>query len=88
LKLVQQEKANPQCRLADYWAGILAGEGEIDLGSEEIKFLLVPKSKHPRTRLMTKLRGSDTGDGIMDYGDGLRGRLRGRPLNYNFLYFL
>jgi hypothetical protein len=60
LKLVQQEKANPQGRLADHRVGILAGEGKIDLGSEEVNFSLLPKSKHPSMRLATKLRVSDT----------------------------
>jgi hypothetical protein len=41
-------------------AGILNGEGKIDLGTEQINFLLVPKSTHPDLSLATKLRVSGT----------------------------
>jgi len=44
-------------------AGILSGEGEINLGTEQINFLLVPEPKHPSLSLSTKLRVSGT---IMD----------------------
>jgi len=44
-------------------AGILAGEGEINLDTEQINFLLVPKSDHPELSLATKLRVSGT---VMD----------------------
>jgi uncharacterized protein involved in outer membrane biogenesis len=44
-------------------AGILSGEGEINLGTEQIIFLLVPKPKHPSLSLSTKLRVSGT---VMD----------------------
>jgi len=41
-------------------AGILAGEGKINLGTEQINFLLVPKPAHPDLSLATKLRVSGT----------------------------
>ncbi|MGW8186980.1 MAG: hypothetical protein ACWGNK_06930, partial [Desulfobacterales bacterium] len=42
-------------------AGILFGEGEINLGTERVDFLLVPKPKHPGLlELSTKLRVSGT----------------------------
>jgi uncharacterized protein involved in outer membrane biogenesis len=41
-------------------AGILSGEGEINLGTEQINFLLVPRPKHSGLSLSTKLRVSDT----------------------------
>jgi uncharacterized protein involved in outer membrane biogenesis len=41
-------------------AGILDGEGKIDLGTEQINFLLVPKPEHPDLSLATKLRVSGT----------------------------
>jgi uncharacterized protein involved in outer membrane biogenesis len=44
-------------------AGIVAGEGEINLGTEQISFLLAPQSAHPSLSLSTKLRVSGT---IMD----------------------
>jgi uncharacterized protein involved in outer membrane biogenesis len=37
-------------------AGILAGEGEINLDTEQINFLLVPELDHPSLSLSTKLR--------------------------------
>jgi hypothetical protein len=37
-------------------AGIITGEGDINLGTEEIDFLLVPKSKHPELRVVPKLK--------------------------------
>jgi uncharacterized protein involved in outer membrane biogenesis len=39
-------------------AGILAGEGNINLGTEKINFLLVPKPAHPDVSLLTNLRVS------------------------------
>jgi uncharacterized protein involved in outer membrane biogenesis len=44
-------------------AGILSGGGEINLGTEQINFLLVPKPEHPSLSLSTKLRVSGT---VMD----------------------
>ena len=44
-------------------AGILAGGGEINLGTEQINFLLVPKPEHPSLSLSTNLRVSGT---VMD----------------------
>ena len=45
----------------DTQIGILTGEGEINLGTEKIDFLLVPKPKHPGLlELSTKLRVSGT----------------------------
>jgi hypothetical protein len=44
-------------------AGILTGEGEINLGTEKINFLLVPKPTHPDLSLATKLRVSGS---VMD----------------------
>jgi uncharacterized protein involved in outer membrane biogenesis len=44
----------------DTQAGILTGEGEINLGTEKINFLLVPKPEHPSLNLSTKLRISGT----------------------------
>ena len=40
--------------------GIIAGAGTIDLGTEKIDFLLVPRSKHPELRLRPKLKVSGT----------------------------
>ncbi len=40
--------------------GIIAGAGTIELGTEKINFLLVPKSKHPELRLRPKLKVSGT----------------------------
>jgi uncharacterized protein involved in outer membrane biogenesis len=41
-------------------AGILTGEGKINLGTEQVNFLLVPKPAHPSLSLTTKLRVSGT----------------------------
>ncbi len=40
----------------DTQAGILAGEGEINLDTEQINFLLAPKSAHPSLSFSTNLR--------------------------------
>ena len=40
----------------DTEAGILTGEGQINLSSEEVNFLLVPKPNYPSLSLSTKLR--------------------------------
>jgi uncharacterized protein involved in outer membrane biogenesis len=55
--------AESQAFVFDTEAGILTGEGQINLGTEEINFLLVPKSKYPSLSLSTKLRVTGT---IMD----------------------
>jgi len=44
----------------DTQAGILAGEGEINLDTEQINFLLVPKPAHPSLSFSTNLRVSGT----------------------------
>jgi uncharacterized protein involved in outer membrane biogenesis len=52
--------AASQAFVFDTRAGILTGEGEINLGTEKINFLLVPKPEHPDLSLTTKLRVSGT----------------------------
>ena len=47
----------------DTQAGVLAGEGKINLDSEKINFLLVPKPAHPDLGILTNLRVSGS---IMD----------------------
>ena len=45
----------------DTRAGILAGEGEVNLGTEQVDYLLVPKPRHPGLlEFSTKLRVSGT----------------------------
>jgi uncharacterized protein involved in outer membrane biogenesis len=44
----------------DTRAGILSGQGEINLDTEQINFLLVPKPKYPGLSLSTKLRVNGT----------------------------
>ena len=41
-------------------AGLLSGQGEIDLGSEKIDYLLMPTPNHPDLSYMTNLRVSGT----------------------------
>ena len=49
--------AASQAFVFDTRAGILTGEGEINLGTEKVDFLLVPKPKHPGLiEFSTKLR--------------------------------
>jgi uncharacterized protein involved in outer membrane biogenesis len=60
---VRQGIATSQAFVFDTRAGILAGEGEINLDSEKIKFLLVPEPKHPGLSFATKLRVGGT---VMD----------------------
>ncbi len=49
--------AASQAFVFDTRAGILTGEGEINLGNEKVDFLLVPKPKHPGLiEFSTKLR--------------------------------
>jgi hypothetical protein len=53
--------ADSQAFVFDTRAGILTGEGEINLGTERVDFLLVPKPKDPGLlELSTKLRVSGT----------------------------
>ena len=48
--------AESQAFVFDTEAGILTGEGQINLSSEEVNFLLVPKPNYPSLSLSTKLR--------------------------------
>ena len=41
-------------------AGMIDGEGEINLDNEDINFLQVPKSTHPSLRFVSKLKVSGT----------------------------
>ncbi|MEJ2474861.1 MAG: AsmA-like C-terminal region-containing protein [Desulfobacterales bacterium] len=53
--------AASQAFVFDTRAGILTGEGEINLGNEKVDFLLVPKPKHPGLiEFSTKLRVGGT----------------------------
>ena len=60
---IKQGIATSQAFVFNTRAGILAGEGEINLGTEQVNFLLVPKPAHPELSLSTKLRVSGT---VMD----------------------
>jgi uncharacterized protein involved in outer membrane biogenesis len=54
---IESGVAASQAFVFDTRAGILFGEGEINLGTEKVDFLLVPKPSHPSlTMLATKLR--------------------------------
>jgi uncharacterized protein involved in outer membrane biogenesis len=55
--------AESQAFVFDTEAGVLAGEGQINLGTEKVNFLLVPEPKYPSLSLSTKLRVGGT---IMD----------------------
>jgi uncharacterized protein involved in outer membrane biogenesis len=55
--------ADSQAFVFDTEAGVLTGEGQINLGTEKVNFLLGVKSKHPSLSLSTKLRVGGT---IMD----------------------
>jgi hypothetical protein len=52
--------ADSQAFVFNTQAGILTAEGKINLGTEQINFLLVPKPKYPSLSLSTKLRVSGT----------------------------
>lgn len=52
--------ADSRAFVFDTQAGVLTGEGKINLGTEQINFLLVPKPEHPSLSLSTKLRVSGT----------------------------
>jgi hypothetical protein len=55
--------AASQAFVFDTQAGVLAGEGKINLGTEKINFLLVPKPAHPDLSILTNLRVSGS---VMD----------------------
>jgi hypothetical protein len=57
---IKEGVATSQAFVFDTRAGIIDGEGEINLGTEQINFLLVPKPEHPDLSLSTKLRVSGT----------------------------
>ena len=57
---IKEGVAASQAFVFDTRAAILTGEGEINLGTEQINFLLVPKPEHPSLSLSTKLRVSGT----------------------------
>jgi hypothetical protein len=50
--------AASQAFVFDTGAGVLTGDGEINLGTEKINFLLVPKPARPDFRILTNLRVS------------------------------
>ena len=60
---IKEGVATSQAFVFDTRAGIMDGEGEINLGTGQINFLLVPKPEHPDLSLTTKLRVSGT---VMD----------------------
>jgi uncharacterized protein involved in outer membrane biogenesis len=60
---IKEGVATSQAFVFDTRAGIIDGEGEINLGTEQINFLLVPKPEHPDLSLAIKLRVSGT---VMD----------------------
>jgi uncharacterized protein involved in outer membrane biogenesis len=57
---IQKGVAASQAFVFDTRAGIIDGEGQIDLGTERIRFLLVPKSRHPDLSFTPKLKVSGT----------------------------
>ncbi len=57
---IKQGIATSQAFVFNTRAGILAGTGKINLDTEQINFLLVPKPEHPDLSLSTKLRVSGT----------------------------
>jgi uncharacterized protein involved in outer membrane biogenesis len=60
---IKEGVAASQAFVFDTRAGVLTGEGEINLGTEKINFLLVPTPENPEVSLLTNLRVSGT---IMD----------------------
>jgi hypothetical protein len=60
---IKQGIATSKAFVFDTRAGILIGKGDINLATERINFLLIPKPDHPDLSLSTKLRVSGT---IMD----------------------
>jgi uncharacterized protein involved in outer membrane biogenesis len=55
---IKEGVAASQAFVFDTEAGVLTGDGEINLGTEKINFLLMPKSAHPDFRILTNLRVS------------------------------
>jgi len=55
---IQEGLAASQAFVFDTGAGVLTGDGEINLGTEKINFLLVPKPARPSFRILTNLRVS------------------------------
>jgi uncharacterized protein involved in outer membrane biogenesis len=55
---IQEGVAASQAFVFDTGAGVLTGDGEINLGTEKINFLLVPKPARPSFRILTNLRVS------------------------------
>jgi uncharacterized protein involved in outer membrane biogenesis len=60
---IKQGIATSQAFVFNTRAGILAGSGKINLDTEQIDFLLIPKPEHPDLSFSTKLRVSGS---IMD----------------------
>jgi hypothetical protein len=55
---IKEGVATSQAFVFDTQAGILTGEGQINLDTEKINFLLVPKPAHPELSILTNLRVS------------------------------
>jgi uncharacterized protein involved in outer membrane biogenesis len=55
---IKEGVAASQAFVFDTQAGVLTGKGEINLGTEKINFLLVPKPAHPDLSILTNLRVS------------------------------
>ena len=55
---IKEGVAASQAFVFDTGAGVLTGDGEINLGTEKINFLLVPKPARPDFRVLTNLRVS------------------------------
>jgi uncharacterized protein involved in outer membrane biogenesis len=55
---IQEGVAASQAFVFDTGAGVLTGDGEINLDTEKINFLLVPKPARPDFRILTNLRVS------------------------------
>jgi hypothetical protein len=55
---IQEGVAASQAFVFDTGAGVLTGDGEINLDTEKINFLLVPKPSRPDFRILTNLRVS------------------------------
>ncbi|MGD2023799.1 MAG: AsmA family protein [Desulfobacterales bacterium] len=55
---IKEGVAASQAFVFDTGAGLLTGDGEINLGTEKIHFLLVPKPARPDFRILTNLRVS------------------------------
>jgi uncharacterized protein involved in outer membrane biogenesis len=55
---IKEGVAASQAFVFDTQAGVLTGKGEINLGTEKINFLLIPKPAHPDLSILTNLRVS------------------------------